>query len=32
MIEEFPFADFARAWTETGSGRVIKAVLRMPET
>lgn len=32
MIEEFPFSDFARAWTETGSGRVIKAVLRMPET
>ena len=32
MIEEFEFSDFAHAWTETGSGRVIKAVLRMPET
>lgn len=32
MIEEFPFSDFAHAWTETGSGRVIKAVLRMPES
>ncbi|MGW3132292.1 NAD(P)-dependent alcohol dehydrogenase [Streptomyces sp. NPDC001076] len=32
LIEEFPFGDFARAWTETASGRVIKAVLRMPES
>ncbi|MEU3340065.1 NAD(P)-dependent alcohol dehydrogenase [Streptomyces sp. NPDC006668] len=32
MIEGFPFSDFAHAWTETGSGRVIKAVLRMPES
>lgn len=31
MIEEFPFGDFSTAWTETRSGRVIKAVLRMPE-
>lgn len=32
MIEEFPFGDFAKAWSQTGSGQVIKAVLRMPET
>ncbi|KFF98907.1 aryl-alcohol dehydrogenase [Streptomyces scabiei] len=31
LIEEFAFSDFARAWTETSSGRVIKAVLRMPD-
>ncbi|MFF5301969.1 NAD(P)-dependent alcohol dehydrogenase [Streptomyces sp. NPDC013161] len=31
MIEEFPFNEFAKAWSATGSGRVIKAVLRMPE-
>ncbi|MER5794319.1 NAD(P)-dependent alcohol dehydrogenase [Streptomyces sp. NPDC001980] len=31
MIEEFSFHDFAKAWKEAGSGRVIKAVLRMPE-
>ncbi|MFC8429454.1 NAD(P)-dependent alcohol dehydrogenase [Streptomyces sp. NPDC057253] len=30
LIEEFSFTDFAKAWTETASGRVIKAVLRMP--
>ncbi|MFE3032326.1 NAD(P)-dependent alcohol dehydrogenase [Streptomyces canus] len=30
LIQEFPFDDFAKAWTETASGRVIKAVLRMP--
>jgi aryl-alcohol dehydrogenase len=31
MIQEFPFTDFEQAWAETSAGRVIKAVVRMPQ-
>jgi aryl-alcohol dehydrogenase len=29
MVREFAFKDFAQAWEETSSGRVVKSVLRM---